>query len=327
MKTLGIDLGTNSLGWAIIDAAKPAESAITDAGVVIFEEGIKREKGNDSLQTPAAERRAHRMARRIKFRRRMRKLKILGVLIANGMCPLTVDELKRWKKDNAFPLDNRPFLDWLKSTSADNPYADRAAAAARKVAPEMVGRAIYHLAQRRGFRSSRKDAHTEKEEQTGKKKDERSQVKSSIAALSAILDRKQMTLGQHFCELYQKGEKVRGCYTGRKEHYEKEFDAIANAQQMDLALAAQIRKILFSSDRSDRKPISSGNARWRKSTTAAWSPTRRSKPSGCGRSSTRSGSSPRTARKSRCRRRNEEKPPSHSSSPPATLPLATSSKP
>ena len=129
MKTLGIDLGTNSLGWAILDDEKHAATAIQDAGVVIFEEGIKRDKGNDSLETPAAERRKHRMARRLKFRRRMRKLKILEILIANGMCPLTMDELKRWKQTDSFPVNNRTFLDWLKSTREDNPYGDRAAAA------------------------------------------------------------------------------------------------------------------------------------------------------------------------------------------------------
>lgn len=245
MKTLGIDLGTNSLGWAILDDEKPAAAAIQDAGVVIFEEGIKRDKGNDSLETPAAERRKHRMARRLKFRRRMRKLKILEILIANGMCPLTVDELKRWKQTDSFPVKNRAFLDWLKSTREDNPYADRAAAAAQKVAPDVLGRAIYHLAQRRGFRSSRKDARNEKEERKSKKQDERSKVKNSIAELTAKLEEKKCTLGQHFFDLYQKGEKVRGCYTGRKEHYEKEFDAIAKTQNLDGALAERIRRTLF----------------------------------------------------------------------------------
>jgi CRISPR-associated endonuclease Csn1 len=245
MKTLGIDLGTNSLGWAILDSEKPPHSAITDSGVVIFEEGIKRDKGNDSLETPAAERRRHRMARRLKFRRRMRKIKILGILIEHGMCPLKPEELARWKNQDEYPLGNREFLAWLKSTRTDNPYGDRAAAATEKVPPEVLGRAIYHLAQRRGFKSSRKDAPAEDAERPKKKTDERSLVKNSIAELTAILDEKQITLGQHFYDLYQNGKKVRGCYTGRKEHYEKEFDAIARVQEMDDTLAAQIRNILF----------------------------------------------------------------------------------
>ena len=245
MKTLGIDLGTNSLGWAILDNEKESEAAITDAGVVIFEEGIKREKGNDSLETPAAERRSHRMARRLKFRRRMRKLKILEILIANGMCPLLANELKQWKNQNIFPMGNRLFLEWLKSTNQHNPYGDRAAAATHKVEPAILGRALYHLAQRRGFKSSRKDSPSEGEESSSDQKDERSNVKNSIAKLSSLLEQKQQTLGQHFFDLFQKGEKVRGCYTGRKEHFEKEFDAIARTQNLDVVLAAQIRTVLF----------------------------------------------------------------------------------
>ena len=79
MKTLGIDLGSSSLGWAILSPEK-----IEDCGVIVFKEGILRTKGVDSLETPAAERRKHRMARRIKFRRRIRKLHVLKLLIENG---------------------------------------------------------------------------------------------------------------------------------------------------------------------------------------------------------------------------------------------------
>lgn len=245
MKTLGIDLGTNSLGWAILTTTNPSHSSITDAGVVIFEEGIKRDKGNDSLETPAAERRKYRMGRRLKFRRRMRKIKILGILIDNGMCPLSQEELARWKNHDEYPLDNLQFREWLKSTQIDNPYGDRAAAATKKVEPAVLGRAIYHLAQRRGFKSSRKNAQEEDPKKQDKKTDERSVVKNSIAELSAILAEKQTTLGQHFFELFQNGEKVRGCYTGRKEHYEKEFDAITQTQGLDDKLATEIRNVLF----------------------------------------------------------------------------------
>ena len=63
-KTLGLDLGTNSLGWAVLD---DITGDILDKGVVVFPEGI--DAANDTLETPAAIRRAARMARRMKFRR------------------------------------------------------------------------------------------------------------------------------------------------------------------------------------------------------------------------------------------------------------------
>lgn len=52
MKTLGLDLGSNSLGWAILD---DSTGNILNKGVVIFPDGIDPAK--DSLETPAATRR------------------------------------------------------------------------------------------------------------------------------------------------------------------------------------------------------------------------------------------------------------------------------
>lgn len=89
-RTLGLDLGSNSLGWAVID---DSANEIAAKGVVIYPEGIEREKGNDTQQTPAATRREKRMGRRLKFRRKLRKWHLLSVLIRNGMCPLTENEL------------------------------------------------------------------------------------------------------------------------------------------------------------------------------------------------------------------------------------------
>ena len=86
-KTLGLDLGTNSLGWAILD---DLTGDILYKGVVVFPEGI--DAANDTLETPAAIRRAKRMGRRMKFRRKMRKWVLLKLLIENGMCPMTEAE-------------------------------------------------------------------------------------------------------------------------------------------------------------------------------------------------------------------------------------------
>lgn len=55
-KTLGLDLGSNSLGWAVLD---DLTGDILNKGVVVFPEGI--DAANDTLETPAAIRRAARM--------------------------------------------------------------------------------------------------------------------------------------------------------------------------------------------------------------------------------------------------------------------------
>ena len=140
-KTLGLDLGSNSLGWAILD---DITGDILDKGVVVFPEGMDLSAGT-SLETPAAVRRAARMGRRMKFRRKLRKWKLLTVLIGadercplkpeERMCPLTIEELEAWKKKGVYPLGNKEFLNWLKATDTSNPYCDRAAAADGKVPP------------------------------------------------------------------------------------------------------------------------------------------------------------------------------------------------
>lgn len=245
-KTLGLDLGSNSLGWAILDNDT---GTILDSGVLVFPEGIN--PADDSLKTPAAIRRAARMARRIKFHRKIRKWKVLDLLWQNGMCPITAEELADWKARGRYPTGNAAFIRWLKATDASNPYCDRAAAADGPVAPEVLGRALYHLAQRRGFKSSRKDA-PEEGESGGR--DETGAVKAGILSLTAeIRAAGCKTLGQYFRKCLDEDRdkparrRIRKRYTGRKEHYEAEFDAIMDAQGAAVSpeLRESLHKALF----------------------------------------------------------------------------------
>ncbi len=236
-KILGLDVGTNSLGWAILD---PAEQIFTDAGVVVFQQGIPDEKGVEAESSPAADRRIWRAARRLKFRRRLRKYHTLKLLIANRMCPLTMPELQNWIKNGKFPIENNEFISWLGSTKESNPYYFRAKAAEEKLPPLELGRAFYHLAIRRGFKSSRKDASAASNE------NDLSDFKEAICNLTEILQKKQCTLGQYFYELFQKSEKIRKVNRcGRKEHYEPEFEKICEVQNLPASFIADMRKALF----------------------------------------------------------------------------------
>ena len=109
MKTLGLDIGTNSIGWGIVDEAAVK---IEDCGVYIFPEGVKKEKGNESSK--AAERTGFRLARRLKFRRKLRKYETLKVLIKNKMCPLSMEELEKWRRQKIYPT-SRDFLNWYRT--------------------------------------------------------------------------------------------------------------------------------------------------------------------------------------------------------------------
>ncbi|GAA4771169.1 MULTISPECIES: type II CRISPR RNA-guided endonuclease Cas9 [Flavobacterium] len=161
-RILGLDLGTNSIGWAIIDTENEGKEQIIDKGVRIFSEGVKSEKGIESSR--ASERTAYRSARKIKYRRKLRKYETLKILSLNGMCPLSIEEVEDWKKSGfkKYPL-NPEFLKWLRTDEVENknPYVFRDRASKQKVALFELGRAFYHIAQRRGFLSNRLDQSAE----------------------------------------------------------------------------------------------------------------------------------------------------------------------
>ncbi|MGP1587620.1 MAG: type II CRISPR RNA-guided endonuclease Cas9 [Treponemataceae bacterium] len=229
MKTLGLDIGTNSIGWGIVDEAA---KKIQRCGVYIFPEGVKIEKGNESSK--AAERTAFRLARRLKFRRKLRKYETLKVLIENGMCPLTMEELEKWKNKKIYPT-SKNFLAWYRTDEIKKwePYYLRKKCVEEKALPYEIGRSMYHLAQRRGFLSNRKESTKASEGDVSKGIDKLSELKG------------EKTLGQYFYELKQSGEKVRGKYTSRKDHYEKEFNRICEVQFFSEELKSDLYKAIF----------------------------------------------------------------------------------
>lgn len=270
MKRLGIDLGTSSLGWAIIDDDmmnnSPTGSAAPnpiDCGVVIFPEGMVRDK-SDNLSSPAATRRQARAARRLIYRRKLRKFHMLRALIDAGMCPLSESGLTAWKSEGRYPINDEAFMLWLRSTNESNPYTDRNAAATAPVDKLVLGRALYHMAQRRGFKSSKKEQLDALEsedvaDKKTKKPSEATQTKQAIDDLTVELDKDNLTLGQYFYRLFQQNvkeihaagsgnvntERIRGRKTGRIEHYQKEFERIANIQGLSDELRDRFASILF----------------------------------------------------------------------------------
>ncbi len=75
-KILGLDLGTNSVGWAVVDKES---KEIIDAGVRIFPEGVvaKTIGTGEKEQSKNATRRDNRQMRRQFYRKRLRKIKLL----------------------------------------------------------------------------------------------------------------------------------------------------------------------------------------------------------------------------------------------------------
>lgn len=240
---LGLDLGTNSLGWAVVEETEHGYT-LKEQGVDIFQEGVARDNKNN--EKPAVQDRTNaRAVRRHYFRRRLRKIDLLRVLVRYDLCPpLTGEQLTAWRKEKRYPLDEA-FLQWQRTDdNADrNPYHDRYVALTEQLDlgnrqhRHLLGRALYHLAQRRGFLSNRKDAGKDQEEGT---------VKNSIKNLSAEMEAAGCRyLGEYFYQLYQHKEKIRGKYTSRNEHYRAEFDAICERQQLPDEWRKALQRVIF----------------------------------------------------------------------------------
>lgn len=241
-KVLGLDLGTNSIGWAITEKTDNGYKLL-DKGVDIFQEGVNRTKnGEEPMVKIRTQARGHR---RLYKRRRLRKIELLKVLIANDLCPyLTEEELNQWRYKKLYPL-NDDFIQWQRTddNKDKNPYSDRFKALINKLDLSIqsdrfiLGRAFYHISQRRGFLSNRKD-------QTDAKT--KGEVITSINDLSEEIKKYDCEyLGEYFYKLYSNGEKIRNKYTSRKEHYEKEFYAICEKQGLDESLVKALYRAIF----------------------------------------------------------------------------------
>ncbi len=242
-RIIGLDAGTNSLGWAIVDKDKNGQYELVDRGVNIFQEGVKIEKGIESSR--ASERTGYRSSRKHYWRRKIRKIELLRLLSEYDLCPtLSNEELKAWRKEDLYPLENTDFMKWQGTDESIDyqPYALRHECVTSALNMQSrtdrwkVGRALYHIAQRRGFLSNRKE---QADAENGK-------VKESIGDLNKQMeDAGCHYLCDYFYMLYQKGERIRAHYTDRVEHYEKEFERICTLQHIEDEHKAKLRHAIF----------------------------------------------------------------------------------
>lgn len=238
-KILGLDLGTNSIGWAIVEKNNDEQFDLLKKGVRIFQEGVKIEKGIEGSK--AAERTGFRSARRIKYRRKLRKIELLKVLSEYDFCPpLKNEDLDNWRFKKLYPQSEQ-FKEWYLTYEEDHqtPYYYRYLAISKPLDlsdrknRHILGRAFYHITQRRGFLSNRLEGTKESE----------GAVKKEISEINRAKGEK--TLGHFFWEKYQAGEKIRDTYTHREEHYLDEFNRICEFQKIPQELKEKLHKAIF----------------------------------------------------------------------------------
>lgn len=232
-KILGLDLGTNSIGWAVVD---DSTKQILGTGVRIFPEGVINLGEGQNEQSKNSTRRVLRQVRRQFFRRKLRKKILLKELAENKMCPLNEEQIKRWYKTGDFP-NTAEMREWLR----ENPYLLREKSLNEKITLMQLGRVFYHMGQRRGFLSnSRSTRMNEKEEGTIYTGDEKT-GKTGITETEKQMGEK--TLGSYLASIYPKEStqetkqsyvdglpRIRNRYTTR-QMYINEFEKIWEAQK------------------------------------------------------------------------------------------------
>ena len=249
-KILGLDLGSNSLGWALLIAnADGQPETIEAAGVRIFNKAVEEKTPTPKNQ----KRRMARLARRTIQRRARRKVKLENYLLHLGLLPETL-----------VTGGNREGV----LNGLDDPYELRAKALDEPLGTHQLGRVLLHLVQRRGFLSNKKTRigadmlddpdvkaalEAEDESETGTDAEEAA-FKADISRLrNAIKHNGCRTLGEylaslepHECKRNRDGQLLR---TDRKM-YQDELELIFNQQGKHHAMLnddvkADIHRIIF----------------------------------------------------------------------------------
>ncbi len=213
---LGIDLGSNSIGLALLETNS---GSIIHTTARVFPAGMTgsdTDWENGKEASNAAKRREQRGQRRQIERRKRRMKKLFHLLKSYGWMPRTSDvdlqqELNKLDHELANKYSSHTLL----------PYFLRARGLDHKLDLLEFGRALYHLGQRRGFRSNRKSAPDSDEDQ--------GVVYAGIDSIrEAIHSTGSRTIGEYFAGLNPEAQKVRRNWTHRSmfmEEFAKLWDA------------------------------------------------------------------------------------------------------
>lgn len=212
---LGLDLGSTSLGWAVVELNDMDNiTRLVDMGVRIFPDGRDAQS-----HTPInVVRREHRQMRRRGDRVALRKKRTLQLIHKYGMD-----------------------FDIHSNVSLENPYALRARAVVEKLQPQELGRVLFHLALRRGFKSNRKETRGE----AGGK------LKNATVSLQVAMGDK--TLGQFQFESHRyrfadqfDGNKIKdGAFYPTRDMYLDEFNRICAVQELPDNVRKEFEHAIF----------------------------------------------------------------------------------
>lgn len=271
----GIDLGTHSYGWAKRNLDLDGNQ-IESAGVIRFDSGVGTDKSGGVFTYNSVRTKDRGIRNRYKSEKD-RKFEVLKFLINYEMCPLSKDELKTWKtyikpnkrkyqgESRKFPNENKDFLKWFAcdfnynldkvTPEFENIYELRALLTSTNISDiengkHKLGRAIYHIAHHRGFKSSKKvkepeEKNTEEEIENLEQEFLKGAEKSKVKFIDTLFEKyKVKTVGELFAQEIKLGNRVRS---------ELQQYAIRKRQQDEVELILQTQG--YSSDSEESKNI------------------------------------------------------------------------
>ncbi len=205
-KILGLDLGSASIGWALVSEDLSSDNPKTDiidlgCRIIPYEgtEGQDFTKGAGESKNSV--RTGYRSARRGYDRYQLRREFLVKVLIKNNMMP--DDDLKNLNKNKLWEL--------------------RSNAAKQKISLQELGRILLLLNQKRGYKSSRSDSNIDK-----KDPEYVAIVKNRYDSIRV----QNLTIGQFFYEKIKEDDYFRiKENVFPREAYIEEFDIICNTQK------------------------------------------------------------------------------------------------
>ena len=233
-KVLGLDLGVGSIGWSLIaldEDQRPAEILGMGCRIVpLTKEENKFASGGGISEN--AKRTQMRTMRKMLDRYQQRRTKLANILREHQMYP-----------DEA--LMQLPLMQlWQLRADAATP--------GRQLSLPELGRVLYHLSQKRGYRHSKSD-------ESGERKD--TEYVAKVKSRYQQIQEEGLTVGQHFAKLLKDNEQhsERGgvYYNYRtkdqvfpREAYAEEFDRIMAVQRgfhpsLTDRLIAKLRDCIF----------------------------------------------------------------------------------
>ncbi len=261
-KVLGLDLGSNSIGWALMNEVNGDVDQIIDLGSRIFNKAVE-----ENVPTPKNQkRRDMRLGRRVLQRRARRKKRMINYLISLDLLP---QELRNnfGQEKLLNQIDNPDNKNTKELGYQPSPYYLRTKGLDKRLAPYEFGRVLLHFVARRGFLSSKKQiagdlvddpdtqAYLSTLDSKQTKDKEEGQFKADIAQVyQAIKDNRARTLGEYLFNRQAEQVKRNRSHDGGhlrtdRAMYKDELAQIWQTQQQYFDLPGdfieQIEKIIF----------------------------------------------------------------------------------